>query len=198
MIDFTGPWREPEKQIALAAIERLSKELIELSGYPDAFERLIPKLTLEAVYKLPGLWCGLVEVGKPDRIKLKIGCVTESIVLHELGHVINDLVPNKDRPATYLARHGIFTLEGVPVTGPGRRWYERWFGYRAPRNGYKSDLVHIHPRWRWKGNNELEDFADMLLAWALDNFTDDPKGQALLGWITNYLRERIQNDISRI
>lgn len=160
----------------------------------DVFDCLVGQITFEAVKALPGRYDGYVAPGVTDRIKLRIGKVTKSLVIHELGHIINDRVQGEGKPAFILSKYGIKTISGKMVTGPYIGGYSRHMGRYAPKNGYITDTYphHYHSRRMKDGNSPMEDWADMLLSLVTDNFTDDEAGQALRGWITDRLLQLVQ------
>ena len=179
MITWEDDWTKADKAEAKIAIIEASDALAELSGMlpQEAFHRLFGDITLEACRTLPGRYHGYVMPGDAHRIKLRIGKVTDRLVIHELGHLINDSLPVQDSPAHLLATQGIKTASGKWVTG--------FQGYA--KRGYPWQQ---HPP-NWKdGKLPTERWSDMFLAWATDNLQDNEAGQAIRAFVEGYLRER--------
>jgi hypothetical protein len=194
MITYAGNWREDERIIAQLALFDVSVYLEELTGIEsdEAFHRLFGDLTLEAV-KSAGRYWARVDAWDTHKMLFTIGRVTPNLVIHELGHLMNDNLPEQDSPAHLLSVHGIKTPDGKLVTGSGASGYARNAGRYAPRNGYRKDNYpfHQHPRNWVNGNTCVEDWADMFLSWVTDNFTDDERGQAIMEFVEGYLRGRL-------
>lgn len=182
MITWEGEWTEADKQAAREGILLVVYELAILNSelpVTDEFQKLFGDITLEAVRTLPGRYHGYVMPGDAHRIKLRIGKVTDRLVIHELGHLINDNVPEHESPAHLLATQGIKTASGKWVTG--------FQGYA--KRGYPWQQ---HPP-NWKdGKLPTERWADMFLAWVTDNLTDDERGMAIRAWVEDYLRGRLE------
>lgn len=193
-IYFIGSWLPSDRENVELAVLALGEKLAEISGIrPElAFTCLFGYV--EFVAGIPSAnYDGYVSKHNCFRITLRPGKVRLSLVLHELGHLLTDNVPEQQSGNYLLARYGIKVGRRL-VTGPGLNGYSRNAGYHAPRNGYIDDTfpAHEHPATD-DGNNALEDFADILNSWVLNNIADNAAGQAIIAWITNYILERLKN-----
>lgn len=179
MITFAGNWSENDRKAANDGVRLLSVVLYGLTGLPpdEAFTRLFGDITFEAVARLPGRYHGYVVPGNAHLIKFRIGKVMPRLVIHELGHLLNDNVPENESPGHLLSTQGIKTASGKWVTG--------FQGYQ--HRGYPWQQ---HPP-NWKDYNTLERWADMLLAWVYGEFADNEAGVALAGWVSDYLVGRL-------
>jgi len=196
MVTFQNKWSEKDKIEALKAIEDVSNALssiVPAFSPEDAFNCAFGNITFIAGIP-PGNYHGYVALGVPDEITFRPGYVTYRLVIHELGHILNDNVLQEDSPSYLLRRFGVKTALGRMVTGSGKNGYSRHMGMYAMANGYKSDVYPIlqHSRWWKAGNNSLEDWADMFLSLITKNFADNPAGIALHSWVTKYLLQRLE------
>ena len=91
---FEGDFTASDRQAMLEGILLVITKLILVTDYvvtpEDAFRCLLGEITVEAVARCPGGWDAYVAPGVPDRIQFKRGKVTARLVIHELGHIIND------------------------------------------------------------------------------------------------------------
>jgi hypothetical protein len=176
-IAYTGNWTEADKHAARHAISMVSFAL-DGGTERDEFNDLFGDLTFEARKSLPGRYHGYVVPGDAHRILFRIGKVTPRLVIHELGHLCNDNVPEDESPAYELGKYGIKTPSGKWVTG--------FQGYL--HRGYPWQQ---HPP-NWKNYNTSERWADMLLAWVYGEFADNEAGDALNAWVGDYLTGRLE------
>jgi hypothetical protein len=192
---FKGDWDAVDYAAAQAGIALVAAKLATITGGmpEDAFRCLLGEVTFEAVARCPGNWHAYVAPGVPDKVQFKRGKVTARLVIHELGHIINDSETAIEKPIDMLARFGVVTPSGKMVTGPGRGGYQRHAGRYSPHNGYLHTGYpwQIHSKKMRFGNSAIEDFADMLLAWALGEFADNEAGDALDAWVTDYMVRRL-------
>lgn len=198
MITWLGNWTEADKAAAMAAIWGLggvTMRLAELTGMEldEAFDKLFGDTTILEAVKSAGRYWARVDAWDTHKMLFTIGRVTPNLVIHELGHLMNDNLPEHESPAHLLSVHGIQTPDGKLVTGSGASGYARNAGRYAPRNGYKADRYpfHQHPRNWVNGNTCVEDWADMWLSWVTDNLTDDERGLAIRAWVEDYLKGRL-------
>jgi len=193
-ITFAGSWLDSDLTAASDGVRDLSKMLSEITGLsPDeAFTRLFGDITFEAV-KSCGTYHAQVDAWDKHKIKFAIRHVTSRLVIHELGHLCNDNVPEEESPAHLLSVYGVKTPSGRMVTGPGAGGYQRHMGMYPPKNGYLyfGYPWQQHSRRMWKGNTCIEDWPDMLLACVYREFADNEPGLALNSWVTNYLIKRL-------
>ena len=92
-IRFDGlPWLDADRAAVDEALALVGAKLAQITGGEpeEAFRCLFGELTLEAVDRCPGGWDAYVEAGVPDRIQFTRGKVTARLVVHELGHIVND------------------------------------------------------------------------------------------------------------
>ena len=194
MITWEGNWTEADKAEAKIAVIEVHDAIAELSGLTPlvAFVKLFGFVTLAAV-KSAGRYWARVDAWDTHKILFSIGRVTDRLVIHELGHLMNDNLPEHESPAHLLSTQGISLANGQLVTGSGAGGYKRNAWRYAPRNGYKMDRYpyHQHPRNWVNGNTCVEDWADMWLSWVTDNLTDDERGQAIREFVEGYLRGRL-------
>lgn len=139
--------------------------------------------------------------------------MSPQLAVHELGHSLNARVSNnlnarvdeipllKDQQVE-KARRELLTpygqLRHTEITAEVNGEVIHVTG-RPPEGGYeRTDLGYasLGPPWqqhsiRWDnyGNTAGEDFADMLLGWTFDGFTDDPAGQARYAWMDEHMAE---------
>jgi len=198
MITWEGDWREDERAIAQAAIAAASLRLAEISGLaPDeAFHCVFGDIILDAYPLVAGEYYGYVSKLEPRRVQLEIGHVTQTLVLHELGHVLILTDPNDENIADILSRTVIKTAAGRPVTGAGRGKYARHMGYKATKyTGYNSIEypAHEHPvSFKDKySNTPTEDICDMWMGCLTGNIADNDAGRALDKFVTDYMVRRL-------
>jgi hypothetical protein len=191
-LTFLGSWSDADRAAALEGVRALSDALSEITGTDDAFYRLFGDVTFEARKSLPGRYHGYVVAGNAHRILFRIGKVTPRLVIHELGHLCNDNVPEEQSPAHLLSVYGV-KVGNKLVTGPGADGYQRHAGRYPPHNGYLHYGYpwQIHPRKWVDGNTCVEDWSDMLLAWVMGEFAPNEPGDALNGWVSDYLVGRL-------
>jgi hypothetical protein len=91
-IKVDGDWLDKDKLELYDGIDSVAYKLASMSGLSleDAFRCVFGEITLEAVDRCPGGWDAYVAPGVPDRIQFKRGKVTVRLVIHELGHIVND------------------------------------------------------------------------------------------------------------
>ena len=195
MIRFEGNWLDKDKAEVKIAVIEMSDALSKISGMlpHDAFNCLFGELTFESVPRCPGGWDAYVAPGVPDRIQFRRGRVAARLVVHELGHIANDTDKTGAKPIDLLARFGVVTASGRMVTGPGLGGYQRHGGRYSPHNGYLHTGYpwQIHTRRMRFGNTPIEDFPDMVLAWAMGEFAPNEAGDALDAWVTDYMTRRL-------
>ena len=143
MITWEGNWTEANEREARKGLEYAFRALFEMY-IADAFQHLFGDITLEAV-KSAGRYWARVDAWDTHKMLFSIGRVTDKLVIHELGHLINDNLPEHESPAHLLSVHGIKTPDGKLVTGSGASGYARNAGRYAPRNGYKADRYPVPP-----------------------------------------------------
>jgi hypothetical protein len=92
MITYAGNWTEQDRVALLEGVALLFEKVTTITGGSpvDAFACLLGEITAEAVDRCPGGWDAYVAPGVPDRIQFKRGKVTSRLVIHELGHLVND------------------------------------------------------------------------------------------------------------
>jgi hypothetical protein len=195
-IIFKDKWLIEDQLELMEGIIIFSRKLASITGGTpeDAFYCLLGEITVESVSRCKGGWDAYVAPGVTDKIQFRRGRVTRRLVIHELGHLVNDTDTNT-KPIDLLARFGVRTSDGILVTGPGRGGYQRWCGYYSTeRNGYVFVVFPYlqHPRWWYKGNTAIEDWADMFLIWILGEFADNDAGIALDKFVTEYITYRLE------
>jgi hypothetical protein len=91
-IRFDGNWLDADRLALLEGVTLFAAKLAAITGGTpeDAFRCLLGEITVEAVDRCPGGWDAYVAPGVPDRIQFKRGNVTARLVVHELGHLVND------------------------------------------------------------------------------------------------------------
>lgn len=129
----------------------------------------------------------------PDKTVAYIsGRVKIKLMVHELGHVFDLLIPYKQRPTTLLATRGIVDRTGDKVTGSWYNGYYRHIGKTAPANGYLSDSYllgyQMHPVYMQGGNSATEDWADIFLNWVYQSFASNDAGDAINAWVDKNMR----------
>lgn len=187
MIKLTGDWTNSDIKETLKALCKARNTLYLITG-TNAFDLIYKDLTLESKIKIPGDYFGYVENGVPTKIQLKKGFIDYRLVLHELGHIYNDLQIDNESPSYLLVRYGIKTEEGRKVTGSYINGYMRHMGTYPPVNGYiySHYPYHQHPKNWEDGNNELEDFGDLFLSIIDNNVLDNDSGKAINKWFKEY------------
>lgn len=124
------------------------------------------------------------------RILYVPGRLTERLIVHELGHVLDLQEFRPNRPSRQLWQEGIYDGATL-ITGTHTRGvYHRYAGRQAPDNGYRSD--------DWRDGWQLhpgepsctEDWADLWLNWVYRSFADNPAGRVLYAWVDEKIRER--------
>lgn len=190
-IRFEGNWLETDRMALVEGVALICAKL----GIPnDMLACLLGEITAEAVDRCPGGWDAYVAAGVPDRIQFKRGKVTARLVIHELGHLVNDTDNTGAKPIDTLAKYGVVTPSGRMVTGPGIGGYQRHAGRYSPHNGYLHTGYpwQIHTRRMRGGNSAIEDWPDMLLAWVMGEFAPNEAGDALDRFVTDYMTRRLQ------
>lgn len=108
----------------------------------------------------------------------------KGLLIHELGHrFLNDLditFAELDLSLGYYEDGKYIHVTGV---NPKTWQYERTaLGYPHPGHPYEQNRDY---------RSYKEDFADMFMNWALDQFTDDPAGQLRYEWIDAFIRSNL-------
>lgn len=175
----------------LEEIYPLIEKLSRVTRYPETevlpavfgeeIEFVYVKTDLDGYTCMGWLWC----YGSVDPLNAK---EAKGILIHELGHkFLEDLgLPYSEINLNlgYYENGRYIHVTGIhPYTG---RYERTALGYPHPWQPYEQ-----HKNDNNYYNTYQEDFADMFMNWALDQFTQDRAGRLRQAWMDNFIRKHM-------
>jgi hypothetical protein len=184
--EFYTPPRASDLAIITSACMRVGAALAGSTRPSSAFNR---RFAHQVFWPARGLQGHDAFTHADTRILYVPGRITERLIVHELGHVLDLQEFRTQRPSRLLWQNGVYDETGRLVTGTHTGGiYRRYAGRRSPDNGYRSD--DWHDGWQLHPGDPLctEDWADMWLNWVYRSFVDNPAGRALYHWVNARMR----------
>lgn len=169
-----------EQEWLMNELTPMAQRLSDLTGIPEQevlFEIFGPLHFVHVDTGEPYIscWASLYCYGDLD------APVAHGLLLHELGH---RFIQDTNRTGTELANYSLGYYENekyIHVSGynPETGKYERTLrGFTS----YKNSLEMTYK----------EDYADMFMSWALNNFTLDKAGQMRYNYINEFIQDRLK------
>jgi hypothetical protein len=157
--------------------------LVDKIGGVSVFESVYGHITVTLYPSDEGrsCWSSLNCYGDISLVK---GSRNEGILLHELGHVfLNNLgLRSFEYSIGYYEEGKYIHVSGLnPIT---MRHERTSLGYPHAGFPYEQHGAAV-------SQSKLEDFADMFRAWVLDDFTDDPAGNARKEFMDRFVADAL-------